>query len=86
MLGFGPRFLHSTGQLQKGGPDSGLFLQLTAEPAEDLRIGKRAITFGTLQRAQAMSDYEVLIGRGRKVMWLHMPGVDTLDRIVESVP
>ena len=85
-LGFGPRFLHSTGQLQKGGPDSGLFLQLTAEPAEDLRIGKRAITFGTLQRAQATSDYEVLTGRGRKVMWLHMPGVDTLDRIVESVP
>ena len=57
-VGFGPRFLHSTGQLHKGGPDEGLFLQITADPLVDADIPTQAMSFGTLERAQALGDYE----------------------------
>lgn len=77
-LGFGPRYLHSTGQLHKGGPDTGLFLVITADDAEDVAIpelsggggGRR--TFGGLKRAQARGDIRALLARGRRVAHVHL--------------
>ena len=71
-VGFGPRYLHSTGQLHKGGPDTGLFIQLTAEHDEDLPIPGKPFTFGVLQAAQAAGDFEALASRGRKIVRLHL--------------
>ncbi len=71
-LGFGPRFLHSTGQLHKGGPGSGVFIQLTADPAEDLEIPEEGVTFGVMERAQALGDFEALQARGRRVLRIHL--------------
>jgi transaldolase/glucose-6-phosphate isomerase len=71
-LGFGPRFLHSTGQLHKGGPDSGLFLEITADDAEPLPIPGRRFGFGELCRAQARGDQEVLAARGRRILRVHL--------------
>jgi transaldolase/glucose-6-phosphate isomerase len=71
-LGFGPRFLHSTGQLHKGGPNSGLFIQITADPTVDLEIPIQQISFGTLQRAQALGDLEALLARQRRAIRIHL--------------
>jgi transaldolase/glucose-6-phosphate isomerase len=68
VLGFGPRFLHSTGQAYKGGPNTGVFLQITAAPAHDLPIPGQAITFGQVEAAQALGDMEVLVERGRRIL------------------
>jgi glucose-6-phosphate isomerase len=85
-LGFGPRFLHSTGQLHKGGPDTGVFLQLTADPSKDLPIPGWPETFGTLITAQALGDLASLQERGRRVMRLHFAdaeaGLSRLDAMV----
>jgi transaldolase/glucose-6-phosphate isomerase len=70
-LGFGPRFLHSTGQLHKGGPDNGLFIMLTDTPSEDIAIPGEGITFGKFCFAQALGDESALINRGRKVLRIH---------------
>ena len=70
-LGYGPRFLHSTGQLHKGGPSSGLFLQLTADHGESLAIPGKPYSFGTLADAQALGDLEALQEAGRRVAWVH---------------
>jgi transaldolase/glucose-6-phosphate isomerase len=69
-VGFGPRFLHSTGQLHKGGPPTGVFLQMTAAPQMDLDI-PGMVTFGTLIEAQALGDFESLDKRGRRGLRLH---------------
>ena len=66
-LGFGPRYLHSTGQLHKGGPDSGLFLVITTDIGSDLDIPEMGWTFGQLHHAQARGDVRALLGRGRRV-------------------
>ena len=66
-VAYGPRFLHSTGQMHKGGPDSGLFVQLTADRADDLPVPGEAYTFGTLLDAQALGDLAALTERGRPV-------------------
>jgi transaldolase/glucose-6-phosphate isomerase len=71
-LGIGPRFLHSTGQLHKGGPPSGVFLQLTADPRRDLPIPGWPESFGTLIAAQAAGDLAALQRRGRRVLRLHL--------------
>ena len=71
-VGIGPRFLHSTGQLHKGGPDSGIFLQLTADPHRDLPIPGWPESFGTLIAAQAAGDLAALQGRRRRVLRLHL--------------
>ena len=71
-LGYGPRFLHSTGQLHKGGPDRGVFLQLTADSATDLHIPGQRLSFGQLNRFQARGDFEVLAERGRRVLRVHL--------------
>jgi transaldolase / glucose-6-phosphate isomerase len=75
-LGFGPRFLHSTGQLHKGGPDTGVFLQVTAEPSKDLPIPGWEESFGTLIAAQALGDLASLQKRGRRAMRLHVNDID----------
>lgn len=87
-LGFGPRFLHSTGQLHKGGPDTGVFLQLTCDVAADVEIPGQRVTFGMLARAQARGDLEVLAARGRRALRLHLPAdtarpLDWLRAVVE---
>ena len=88
VLGFGPSFLHSTGQAHKGGPNRGLFLQITADPpAADIPVPGEALTFGQVQLAQAWGDYEVLVERGRRVLAVHCDGEVEADlrRLVEAV-
>jgi transaldolase/glucose-6-phosphate isomerase len=83
--GFGPRFLHSTGQMHKGGPDSGLYLQITAEPVKDLEIPGQGISFGTLERAQALGDYEALAARGRHILRLNLPSPSAIKLLVTAL-
>jgi len=71
-LGFGPRYLHSTGQLHKGGPNTGLFLVVTTDDAEDAEIPELGISFGRLKRAQARGDIRALLARGRRVAHVHL--------------
>jgi len=71
-LGFGPRFLHSTGQAYKGGPNTGLFLQITAEHAQDIKIPGLNYSFGLVIDAQAEADFEVLVQRDRRVLRVHL--------------
>src|SRR6185369_11363401 len=71
-LGFGPRFLHSTGQAYKGGPNSGVFLQITADDARDLAIPGAKYTFGIVKAAQARGDLAVLRERGRRALRIHL--------------
>src|SRR5580704_5713625 len=71
---FGPRFLHSTGQAYKGGPDSGVFLQITADDARDLAIPGQKATFGVIKAAQARGDFDVLTERGRRALRVHLKG------------
>jgi transaldolase/glucose-6-phosphate isomerase len=77
-VGFGPRFLHSTGQAYKGGPDSGVFLQITADDARDLPVPGQKYTFGIIQAAQARGDLEVLAERGRRALRIHL-GADVAE-------
>jgi transaldolase/glucose-6-phosphate isomerase len=67
-VGYGPRFLHSTGQLHKGGPNNGVFLQLVDDPQEDLAVPEGSTTFGRIIAAQALGDYLALQERGRRVI------------------
>ena len=87
-LGFGPRFLHSTGQLHKGGPDTGVFLQLTADPSKDLPIPGWDESFGTLIAAQALGDLQSLQRRGRRALRLHLADLDgglaRIERMVDA--
>jgi transaldolase/glucose-6-phosphate isomerase len=86
-LGFGPRFLHSTGQAYKGGPNSGVFLEITAAPASDLDIPGRGLTFGVVEAAQAQGDFDVLAERGRRVLRVDL-GADVaggLERLAAAV-
>jgi transaldolase / glucose-6-phosphate isomerase len=76
--GYGPRFLHSTGQLHKGGPGTGLFLQLIDDPPVDLSVPETGFTFGALIRAQATGDLEALHQRGRRVLRVDL-GADPVD-------
>ena len=71
-MGFGPRFLHSTGQAYKGGPNTGVFLQITADAAEDIQVPGQDYTFGVVEAAQAQGDLEVLAERGRRVVRVHL--------------
>jgi transaldolase/glucose-6-phosphate isomerase len=71
-LGFGPRFLHSTGQAYKGGPNSGVFLQITCDDASDLAVPGQKYTFGVVKVAQARGDFAVLAERGRRALRVHL--------------
>jgi glucose-6-phosphate isomerase len=76
MFGYGPRYLHSTGQLHKGGPNSGVFVLVTAAPHEDLPIPGESFTFGTLELAQALGDFASLDTTGRRALHVHLPRPD----------
>ena len=80
-LGIGPRYLHSTGQLHKGGPASGLFLVITTDVDEDLDIPGMAWTFGQLHRAQARGDVRALLARGRRVAHVHLSSAAELAQL-----
>jgi transaldolase/glucose-6-phosphate isomerase len=73
-LEFGPRFLHSTGQAYKGGPNRGVFLQVTTDDAADLAIPGHGATFGVIKAAQARGDFGVLAQRGRRALRVHLKG------------
>jgi hypothetical protein len=67
-VGYGPRYLHSTGQLHKGGPNTGVFLQLVGDDPNDLPIPGESFTFGVLKQAQALGDFQALRNHGRRVL------------------
>jgi glucose-6-phosphate isomerase len=87
-LGFGPRFLHSTGQAYKGGPNSGVFLQMTCDDTLELPVPQQQYTFGVVKAAQARGDFQVLAERGRRALRVHLHDVDaglaTLTAAVEQ--
>ena len=88
-LGFGPRFLHSTGQAYKGGPNTGVFLQITADDVRDLPVPNAKYTFGIVKSAQARGDFEVLAERGRRALRIHLgsdvaAGLATLAAALEK--
>jgi transaldolase/glucose-6-phosphate isomerase len=87
--GYGPRFLHSTGQLHKGGDASGVFIQITAEDAEDVPLPGEPFTFGVLIRAQALGDFQALASKHRRAIRVHLgtdvsAGLQTLLDIVQQ--
>ncbi len=84
-LGFGPRFLHSTGQLHKGGADNGLFLQITADPAVDADIPTENMPFSALERAQALGDYEALAARKRRILRIHLSATEGLKTLLDAL-
>jgi len=88
-LGFGPRFLHSTGQAYKGGPNSGVFVQMTCEDSLDLPVPGQRYSFGMVKAAQARGDFQVLTQRGRRALRVHLrgevkAGLARLGRVVEE--
>ena len=88
-LGFGPRFLHSTGQAYKGGPNSGVFLQITCDDSVELPVPGQKYTFGIVKAAQARGDFQVLAERGRRALRVHLgsnlkAGLSTLRAAVEK--
>lgn len=88
-LGYGPRFLHSTGQLHKGGPNSGVFIQVTCDDREDLPIPGEPYSFGVLKAAQALGDMQSLSSRQRRVIRLHLEadvenGLARLEQLIEA--
>jgi transaldolase / glucose-6-phosphate isomerase len=89
VLGFGPRFLHSTGQAYKGGPNTGVFLQITCDDAKDLPVPGQKYTFGIVKAAQARGDFAVLAERGRRALRVHLgknlkSGLATLAKAVQK--
>jgi hypothetical protein len=86
-LGYGPRYLHSTGQLHKGGPNTGVLIMFTAEASEDPPIPGEPFGFATLQRAQALGDFQALTAAGRRVLRLHLGHhiEQGLERIIKDV-
>jgi hypothetical protein len=87
MFGYGPRYLHSTGQLHKGGPNSGVFLLVTATPAADVPIPGEAFSFGTLEQAQALGDFASLEATGRRALNIHLPSPDAglIDHVADAL-
>ena len=71
-LGFGPRFLHSTGQGYKGGANNGVFLQITLDDVEDIPVPDQKFTFGVVKSAQARGDFQVLLDRERRALRVHL--------------
>ncbi len=89
-LGYGPRFLHSTGQLHKGGKNNGLFIQITHSPESDSTIPGESYSFGTLIAAQAMGDYQALQERNRRLIRFHLgrdiiPGLESLEEKIAAI-
>jgi transaldolase/glucose-6-phosphate isomerase len=84
-VGFGPRYLHSTGQAHKGGPNTGVFLMITGDDRQDLSVPGQRYTFGVIKRLQASGDYEVLVERGRRVLRVHLPDVEAGLRDLHAI-
>ena len=85
-LGFGPRFLHSTGQAYKGGPNTGVFLQVTCDDAVKLPVPEQKYTFGVVKAAQARGDFQVLVERGRRALRVHLHDVESgLDMLAGAI-
>ena len=84
-VGFGPRYLHSTGQAHKGGPNTGVFLVITCDDAKDLPVPGQRYSFGTIKKLQARGDYEVLAERGRRVLQVHLTNVDAGLRALQAM-
>jgi transaldolase/glucose-6-phosphate isomerase len=84
-VGFGPRFLHSTGQYHKGGPNTGRFIQLVDRPDGDMEVPGREYSFGTLVAAQAAGDAEALEAKGRRLVRIGLDGARALDLFAEAV-
>ena len=78
MFGYGPRYLHATGQLHKGGPNSGVFVLFTATPRQDVAIPGQPFSFGTLELAQALGDFASLEAAGRRALHVHLPAPDRM--------
>ena len=76
MFGYGPRYLHSTGQLHKGGPNTGVFVLISAAPRDDVPIPGELFSFGTLEQAQALGDFTSLDAAGRRALHVHLPSPD----------
>jgi glucose-6-phosphate isomerase/transaldolase/glucose-6-phosphate isomerase len=87
MFGYGPRYLHSTGQLHKGGANNGVFIIVTADVQEDLPIPGEPFSFGVLEMAQALGDFESLQSAGRRALHVHLPrrDVDLLKRVFDRL-
>lgn len=94
-LGYGPRFLHSTGQLHKGGPPEGVFIQITADASQDVPVPGEKYTYQTLIHAQALGDFESLQQHGRPALRVHLPSesadsirtaIETIERAVRRQP
>ena len=83
--GFGPRFQHSTGQFHKGGPNTGLFIQVVCDAENDLEIPTQGLTFGALIRAQALGDYEALQAAGRRVLRVHLPSAADIKSLENAL-
>jgi transaldolase / glucose-6-phosphate isomerase len=85
--GYGPRFLHSTGQLHKGGPPQGVFLQITADAPLHIEIPASGYTYQTLIHAQALGDLQSLQQHGRPALRLHLPdeSADSLQKVLDLV-
>ena len=85
-LGFGPRFQHSTGQAYKGGPNSGVFLQITCDDPADIDVPGHSYSFGVVKAAQASGDLEVLVERGRRALRVHLKHVDAgLEELARAI-
>jgi hypothetical protein len=83
--GFGPRFQHSTGQYHKGGPNTGLYIQIVTDYTRDLTIPAQGMSFGKLIRAQALGDYETLVARDRRVLRVHLSRPEDLRVLREAL-
>ena len=88
-VGFGPRYLHSTGQAYKGGPNSGVFIQIICDDPDDLAVPGRRYSFGVVKAAQALGDFRVLQERGRRALRVHLgsdvkAGLALLGRALEA--
>ena len=82
-VGFGPRFLHSTGQLHKGGPNTGVFLQITSDDKRDINIPGEGFGFSTLKEAQSLGDFKALSSRRRRLLRVHLPA--DIDAALDSL-
>lgn len=87
MFGYGPRYLHSTGQLHKGGANNGVFVVITAPPATDLPVPGEPFSFGVLETAQAIGDFQSLDRTGRRALQIHLPSrsVEVLRRVGDAL-
>lgn len=84
-LGFGPRYLHSTGQIHKGGADKGVFIVITSDEKEDIQVPGEKYSFGTLKQAQSIGDFQALRNKGRRVIRIHLGEESDLERLIDAI-